>query len=276
MKKIKISGMFIYLSLILAALVSIVPIVVVFFTSFKTNEEIKTSGIMSLPQNFLNFENYKTAFVDGKMLLGFGNTCLILIVAVTATILTGTMTAYILSRFEFRGKKLVSALFLIASLVPSITMQMSTFQIIVGMNLFNTIWSTIILFAGTDIISIYIFLQFMDSISFSLDEAAIMDGAGYFTIFFKMLLPLSKPAVVTVLILKGVTFYNEFYIPYLYMPKTELAVVSTALFRFSGPYGTRWEVISAGVIITLLPALILFLILQKQIYSGLTAGAVKE
>lgn len=276
MKKIKISGIFIYLSLILAALVSIVPIVVVFFTSFKTNEEIKTSGIMSLPQSFLNFENYKTAFVDGKMLLGFGNTCLILIVAVTATILTGTMTAYILSRFEFRGKKLVSALFLIASLVPSITMQMSTFQIIVGMNLFNTIWSTIILFAGTDIISIYIFLQFMDSISFSLDEAAIMDGAGYFTIFFKMLLPLSKPAVVTVLILKGVTFYNEFYIPYLYMPKTELAVVSTALFRFSGPYGTRWEVISAGVIITLLPALILFLILQKQIYSGLTAGAVKE
>lgn len=276
MKKIKISRIFIYLSLILAALVSIVPIVVVFFTSFKTNEEIKTSGIMSLPQSFLNFENYKTAFVDGKMLLGFGNTCLILIIAVTATILTGTMTAYILSRFEFKGKKLISALFLIASLVPSITMQMSTFQIIVGMNLFNTIWSTIILFAGTDIISIYIFLQFMDSISFSLDEAAIMDGAGYFTIFFKMILPLSKPAVVTVLILKGVTFYNEFYIPYLYMPKTELAVVSTALFRFSGPYGTRWEVISAGVIITLLPALILFLILQKQIYSGLTAGAVKE
>lgn len=276
MKKINISKIFIYLSLILAALASIVPIVVIFFTSFKTNEEIAESGIMSLPQNFLNFENYRTAFVDGKMLLGFSNTCFILIVAVTATILTGTMTAYILSRFQFKGKALVSTLFLVASLVPSITMQMSTFQIIVGMKLFNTMWSTIILFAGTDIISIYIFLQFMDSISFSLDEAAIMDGAGYFTIFFKMLLPLSKPAVVTVLILKGVTFYNEFYIPYLYMPKTELAVVSTALFRFNGPYGTRWEVISAGVIITLLPALILFLVLQKQIYSGLTAGAVKE
>ncbi len=276
MKKINISKIFIYLSLILAALASIVPIVVIFFTSFKTNEEIAESGIMSLPQNFLNFENYRTAFVDGKMLMGFSNTCFILIVAVTATILTGTMTAYILSRFQFKGKALVSTLFLVASLVPSITMQMSTFQIIVGMKLFNTMWSTIILFAGTDIISIYIFLQFMDSISFSLDEAAIMDGAGYFTIFFKMLLPLSKPAVVTVLILKGVTFYNEFYIPYLYMPKTELAVVSTALFRFNGPYGTRWEVISAGVIITLLPALILFLVLQKQIYSGLTAGAVKE
>lgn len=276
MKKIRISNIFIYLSLIMAALVSIVPIVVVFLTSFKTTEEIGRSGIMSLPESFLNFENYRTAFVDGKMLLGFANTCVILLIAVTATILTGTMTAYVLSRFQFKGKKLVSALFLVASLVPSITMQMSTFQIIVGMKLFNTIWSTIILFAGTDIISIYIFLQFMDSISFSLDEAAIMDGAGYFTIFFKMLLPLSKPAVVTVLILKGVTFYNEFYIPYLYMPKTELAVVSTALFRFNGPYGTRWEVISAGVIITMLPALLIFLLLQKQIYSGLTAGAVKE
>ncbi len=275
-ERLTFSTILLYLSLIFASVVAIAPIVVVFLTSFKTTEEVRTKGVMSMPDSFFNFDNYVTAFVDGKMLLGFGNTLLILAFAIVATILTGTMTAYVLSRFHFKGKSIVSALFLVASLVPSITMQMSVFQIIVKMHLFNTIWSTIILFAGTDIISIYIFLQFLDSISYSVDEAAIMDGAGYFTIFFRILLPLLKPAIMTVLILKGVTFYNEFYIPYLYMPKTELAVISTALFRFKGPYGTQWEVICAGVIITLLPALILFLALQKHIYSGLTSGAVKE
>lgn len=274
--KLSISKVLIYASLLLATAIAIIPILVVVFASFKTGTELNTTGVLELPKSFLNFENYKTAFVDGKMLLGFKNTLIILILSLFATIMTGTMTAYILHRFKFKGRELVSNLFLIASLIPSITMQMSVFQIIVKLHLFNTLAASVILFAGTDIISIYIFLQFMDNISYSLDESAIMDGAGYFTIFVKIILPLLKPAIVTVLILKGVGFYNEFYTPYLYMPKSELAVISTALFRFKGPYGTKWEVICAGVIITLLPALIAFLLLQKKIYSGLTSGAVKE
>ena len=275
-KQFRFSKLFIYLLLVGAALVSMVPILVVFIGSLKTNDELMNTGVLELPKNMLNFSNYVTAFVDGKMLLGFFNTTIILLFSVVATILTGTMTAYILNRFKFKGKKLIATLFLIASLVPSITMQMSTFQIIVGMHLFDTIWATIILFAGTDIISIYIFVQFLENISTSLDESAIVDGASYFTIFAKILLPLLKPAIVTVLILKGVNFYNEFYTPYLYMPSTKLAVISTALFRFKGPYNTRWEVICAGIIVTLLPALIVFLALQKHIYNGLTAGSVKE
>ena len=275
-KEFSISTLLIYISLIAASVASIVPIIVVFIGSLKTNDELQNTGVLELPKNLLNFSNYVTAFVDGKMLLGFMNTTIILVFSVVATVLTGTMTAYVLSRFHFRGKKIVSALFLMASLVPSITMQMSTFQIIVGMGLFDTIWATVILFAGTDIISIYIFVQFLDNISTSLDESAIVDGASYFTIFFKILLPLLKPAIVTVLILKGVAFYNEFYTPYLYMPGSKHAVISTALFRFKGPYNTRWEVICAGIIITMLPALIVFLGLQKHIYNGLTAGSVKE
>ena len=274
--KEKIGSALVYLSLIIASLIAVVPIVVVVLASFKTSSELSSTGVLELPKNFLNFENYKVAFVDGKMLLGFKNTIIILLLSLAATVLTGTMTAYVLHRFKFKGKTLICNLFLIASLIPSITMQMSVFQIIVKLNLFNTLFSTVILYAGMDIISIYIFLQFMDNIPFSLDEAAIMDGAGHIKIFTTVILPLLKSAIVTVIILKGVVFYNEFYTPYLYMPKTELAVISTALFRFKGPYGTKWEVICAGVIITLLPALIMFLVMQKKIYSGLTSGAVKE
>lgn len=255
--------------------VTIAPLILVLFASFKTNKELLTTGVLTLPENWFNFENYITAWTKGNMAVGFFNTIIILVASITATILTGTMTAYVLSRFEFRMKGLVKFLFLTASLIPSITMQMSTFQIIVGLGLYNTRWATIILFAGTDIISIYIFLQFLDNISYSLDEAAIMDGCSFPGIFFKIIMPLLKPAVVTVIIIKGIGFYNEFYTPYLYMKDKELQVISTSLYAFQGPYGTQWEIICAACVITMLPALIVFLLLQKHIYSGLTAGAVK-
>ena len=275
-KGFRISQVLIYASLILAAIICLLPIVVVLLGAFKTGPEFQQSGVWELPHSFLNFENFKTAFTKGKMLLSFMNTIFILFFSILATVLTGTMTAYILNRFRFKGRNLVNNLFLVASLIPSITMQMSVFQIITKLGLFNTRWATIILFAGTDIISIYIFVQFLENISTALDESAIVDGASYWTIFSRILLPLLKPAVVTVIIIKGVGFYNEFYTPFLYMPSSKLAVISTALFKFRGPFSSQWEVICAGVIITIIPTLIIFLALQKQIYQGMTQGSVKE
>lgn len=265
-----------YASLILAAIVTLLPLVTAFFGSFKTSSEFNSSNVLALPASFLNFENYKIAFTGGNMATGFLNTVIVLFFSLIATILTGTMTAYILNRFKFPGRKLINNLFLIASLIPSITMQMSVFQIISHMGLFNNRLSVILLYAGTDIISIYIFMQFLENIPTSLDESAIMDGASYFRIYWNIIIPLLKPAIVTVIIIKGVGFYNDFYTPYLYTPKTTLQTISTALFAFKGPYGAKWEVICAGAIITMIPTLIIFLLLQKQIYSGMTQGAVKE
>lgn len=265
----------VYFSLILGVIITIAPLIVVLFGSFKSNNELLTTGAITPPVNWVNFDNYSKAWTDGKMLLGFVNTAIILLASITATIFTGTMTAYALDRFKFKGRKAVKFLFLMASLIPSITMQMSTFQIIVGLGLYNTRLSTILLFAGTDIISIYIFLQFLQGISYSLDEAAIVDGASFPRIYFQIIFPLLRPAIMTVIIIKGIGYYNEFYTPYLYMKSPNLAVISTALYRFQGPYGTQWEVICAGVIITMIPTLVIFLLLQKHIYSGLTMGSVK-
>lgn len=264
-----------YLSLAAAAFITVAPLILVLFGAFKTNRELLSTGAITPPENWLNFDNFIKAWTKGRMAVGFFNTAVILAAAITATILTGTMTAYVLSRFHFKGKRIIKFLFLLASLIPSITMQMSTFQIIVGMGLYNTRWATILLFSGTDIISIYIFLQFLDGISYSLDEAAIVDGASFPRIFFSIILPLLKPAIVTVIIIKGVGYYNEFYTPYLYMKSKGLQMISTSLYAFQGPYGTQWEVICAACIITMLPTLLAFLLLQKHIYSGLTMGAVK-
>lgn len=222
------------------------------------------------------FENYITAFTKGKMLLGFLNTFIIIFFVAIGTVLTGSMTAYILSRFRFKLWKFVYTMFLWIALIPAITTQVATFQIIQKLGLYNTRLSVIILSMGTDIISIMIYIQFLNSISTSLDESAIIDGANYWQVFFKIILPLLQPATVTVLILKCVNVYNDFYNPLLYMPKSSLAVISTSLYKFKGPFGTNWPVICAGVIIAVIPTLIIFLCAQKYIYNGMVSGSVKE
>ncbi len=209
------------------------------------------------------------------MLQGFGNTAVILVFSCAGTILIGTMTAYVLSRFSFRFNAVVSGLFLLAALIPGVSTQVATFQIVSFLGLFNKIGSNIILNLGTDVISVYIFLQFLNSIPRELDEAALIDGASFLDVYWRVILPLLKPAIATVLIIKGVAIYNDFYTPFLYMPSKGLGTISTSLFRFIGPYNAHWEVICAGVVITIIPTLVIFLFLQKYIYNGLTQGAVK-
>ncbi|GAA0290563.1 multiple sugar transport system permease protein [Gracilibacillus halotolerans] len=273
--KYTLGSIFKYASLILGAFAAIIPIMIVFFASFKTGGEYTTTGPLTPPMDWLNFENYKRAFVEGNMLTGFKNTIIILTISIVGTTIIGSMVAYVLNRFKFKGSKLIIGAFLLATLIPGVTTQVATFQIVNSLGLFNTIWAAVVLYLGTDIIAIYIFLQFMNSISDSLDESAMLDGASYFTIYRKIILPLLKPAIVTVIIVKGINVYNDFYTPFLYMPKTELHVISTALFKFKGPYGSEWEVISAGIMLAIIPTLIAFLALQKYIYNGLTSGSVK-
>lgn len=264
-----------YLSLLIASFTALVPLIVVFFASFKDPKEFASTGPLTPPSNWFYFSNFQKAFTDGNMLTGFFNTVYILIISLFGTVLLGTMTAYVLHRFAFKLKNAILSAFLLATLIPGVTTQVATFRIIDFFGLFNTRMSNIILNLGTDIIAVYIFLQFLEGISISLDESAMLDGASYFKIYRKIILPLLKPAVVTVLIIRGVAIYNDFYTPFLYMPKKSLNVISTALFKFKGPYGTQWEVISAGIIIAIIPTLILFIALQKYIYNGLTNGSIK-
>ncbi|MDC0768609.1 carbohydrate ABC transporter permease [Streptomyces sp. HD] len=223
----------------------------------------------------VHLHNYATAFQDGRMLPALANTAIILVFAIGGTVLIGSMTAYAIDSFTFRFKKLVVALFLVAALVPGVTTQVATFQIVNSFGMFDSLWAPIVLYMGTDIVSIYIFLQFVRSIPTSLDEAARLDGASAFTIYRRIILPLLKPAIATVVIVKGITTYNDFYIPFLYMPSEDLGVISTSLFRFKGPFGAHWETISAGAVLVILPTLIVFLLLQRFIYNGFTKGATR-
>ena len=186
------------------------------------------------------------------------------------------MTAFVVQRFNSYFTRFVKGAFLLATLLPNISMQVTVFQIVNKTGLYNTIWAPIILYVGTDIVSIYIFIQFLSQISVSLDESAIMDGASYPRIYFSIILPNLKPAIATVLIIKFVSIYNDFYTPQLYMVDDNLMVVSTVLYKLLNATTVQWEVVFAGIIICIIPTLVIFLFLQKYIYSGLVSGSVKE
>lgn len=264
-----------YLMLILAAVIALVPVCVCILTAFKTTDEYNTSSVLDLPKSFTYFENFKIAFTQANMLRGFLNTGLVLIVVLTVSVLIGAMLAYVLNRFQFKGNGVIQALFTFAALIPGIATQVTVYQIMYSLGLINHLYGYMIVLMGTDIISIYIFLQFFENLPVSLDESAIMDGCTYFGVFFKILFPLLKPAIITSLVLKGVGVYNEYYMSNLYLQNKDLKTISTALYTFTGPYGNQYNYICAGVIITIIPILILFLLFQKQVYGGMAAGAVK-
>ncbi len=265
-----------YFSLVFFSFIAILPVVSCVITAFKTNEEYQSTNVMTLPQSWLNFSNFTEAFQRANMGRGFLNSGIVLVCVLAGSILIGTQLAYILNRFKFPGNGLVRNLFLFATLLPGVAMQVSVYSIMNALGFINHLYGYIILMMGTDVISIYIFIQFFENIPVSLDESAIVDGASYFTIYGKILLPLLKPAIVTSMILKGVGTYNEYYMAQLYLQdKTRLGTVATSLFTFTGPLGSQYNLICAGVIISLLPALLIFVLCQKQIYSGLAAGAVK-
>ena len=265
-----------YFSLVFFSFVALLPVVSCVITAFKTDEEYQNTNVMVLPKSWLNFENFANAFEKAGMGRAFINSTIILICVLVFSTLIGTQLAYVLNRFKFPGNKLIRNIFLFASMLPGVAMQIPVYEIMYKLGFINLLPGYITVMCGTDVIAIYIYIQFFENIDIALDESAIVDGASYFTIFYRILLPLLKPAIVTSCILKGVGTYNEYYMANMYLQdKTRLATVATSLYTFVGPLGSKYNLICAGVIISLLPALIVFITCQKQIYSGLTSGAVK-
>ena len=207
-----------YVSLIFFSLVAVIPLASCVITAFKSDAEYAATNVMQLPTQW-QFSNFVKAFQVANMGRAFINSGIVLVCVLAGAVIIGTQLAYVLNRFKFPGNGLIRNLFLFASLLPGVAMQVSVYNIMQSLGFINHLYGYIIMMMGTDIISIYIFIQFMENISISLDESAIIDGASYFTIYWKIILPLLKPAIVTSMILKGVGTYNEYYAASLYLQK---------------------------------------------------------
>ena len=260
--------------LVFFAFWTLVPLFSCFITAFKCAEEYASTSVMMFPSKW-DVKNFVKAFELANMGRAFINSTIVLVAVVGGSIVISSQLAYVLNRFKFPGNGLIRKLFLFATLLPGVAMQVAVYKIMNSLNFIDSLYGYIILMMGTDVISIYIFIQFMENISISLDESAIIDGASYFRIYWNIILPLLKPATVTCMILKGVSTYNEYYCANLYLQSTNLKTVAISLYTFTGPLGSQYNLICAGVIISMVPAFIVFILCQKQIYSGITSGAVK-
>jgi ABC-type glycerol-3-phosphate transport system permease component len=268
-----------YGSLAIASLLVVTPLWSVFVGSFKTPLEYNSSSLSSPPQNWLNLDNYRQVlFPPSGLPLGwaFFNTVMVMVCAVSLLVLFGTMVAFVLSRFRFRGRMILLGTYAALVAVPSILTPVSTFQVLSFLGLANSRWALVALYSGADIVSLLIFIQFIRSISTEIDDSARIEGATYSQIFFRLILPMLAPAIATVVILRCVYIYNDFVLPFLYASKTSENTVSMMLFSFSGITSTISQaVVMAAVILVVLPTLIGFFFLQRYIYAGITQGSVK-
>lgn len=255
----------------------IAPILLTLFASLKSKGAMTLSSPLAPPtQGNLTFENYQKVLTNKYLLIGFKNTLIILAISLVLNVLLGTVTAYIIERFEFKGKKFVVALFFLGMLIPSFVTEISRFQIINGLHLYNTLGAPIVIYVASDLMQLYIYRQFISGLSVSLDEAGLLDGCSYFQLFYKIIFPLLAPATATVCIIKAITIINDMYIPYLYMPKNKLRTMTTFLMDYANAQQGSWQTLAAGIIVVMIPTVLTYIFFQKYILAGIAAGAVKE
>lgn len=257
-------------------LIVITPILLTFFASLKTKGDMVNTSPLTLPLDRITLENYAEVFHNKYLLIGFKNTIIILVVSIVFNVLLGTVTAFIIERFQFRGKKIIVSMFFIGMLVPTFVTEIARFKIINGLGLYNTLGAPIVIYIAADLMQLYIYRQFISTLPVSLDESALLDGCSYFGLFGRIIFPLLSPATATVVIIKAITIINDMYIPYLYMPKNKLRTLTTFLMDYANAQQGSWQSLAAGIIVIMLPTILIYVIFQRHILAGVAAGAVKE
>ncbi len=269
---IKIVSYILFTGICMAVLI---PLLITLFAALKTPVQLGADFPL-MPPRELYFKNFGAVFREPNLWTGFKNSFFLAGVSVVLNALMGSMTAYCLNRFNFRLKKVILGLFLLGMIIPIYVTEVARFGIIKNMGLYNTIFAPIVIYAATDLLQIYIYLQFIQKIPVSLDESAMLDGCTYFGIFWKIIFPLLLPATATLAIIKAVEVLNDMYVPYLYMPGSALRTMTTMLMGYSNAMYGSWSSLSAAILIIMAPTLVIYFIFQKYIFAGIVAGAIKE
>ena len=242
------------------------------FSSKNTN-----SFVELLSENPLTFHNFITAWQEAEFSRYFVNTVIITVVSVLIVLMVTALSGYIMGYFDFKRKKLISAVMLISMGIPTIFFTIPVYQILRMLNCDTSLMGMILAeVGGGHVIFILLFSRFFSSIPGALRESALLDGANEFDVFFKIMFPLATPMIGTVVITQSIWTWNSFLYPLiLSVNKPEIRTLSVGLYSFQGENIVEWGNIAAGACITILPMLVLFVMFQKSFIQGI-AGAVKE
>lgn len=257
---------------ILACLIAFVPILLVFINSLKTKAEASSMGI-DLPTT-LQWSNFATAIEKGKLLTAFGNSVLYAVSATLIGITVSALAAYVLSRNRSRRNRIIYLFIIMGIAMPTnfvtLTRVMQLTQLI------NSQIGIILLYAAMQIpFSVFLIYAFIATLPRELDEAALIDGCSPRQLFFSVIYPLLTPVLVTLGVLNILGIWNEFLMPLYYLNRSTSWPMTLAIYNFFGQYQSDWSLVSADVVLTILPIILIYILAQRFILSGAVAGAVK-
>lgn len=258
------------------AVIVIFPMVWVLYTSLKTDQEIFFSP-WSLPQA-LQWDNFARAWVEVNIGRYFFNSLVVVVPSLILTLLLSAMSAYVLARFPFPGNRAILYLFISGMMFPVFLGLVPLFFLLRNLEMLNTFPGLILVYIGYSLpFSIFFLTGFFRSLPSELHEAAIVDGANQYTIFFTIMLPLAQPGLVTIGVFNFLGMWNQFILPFVLMSdsKKYLLTQGLAYMNHQSYYLNDWSALFAAIVVIMVPTLIVYVLFQGQIQQGLTVGALK-
>lgn len=273
-KKRSFKKISIYMVLLIFAIINAYPIIWMAINSFKSEKEFATNQF-GFPKEFL-LENYMAAWDIANLGVLFKNSMFITLTATLLTVFFGALASYFLSRFEFKLSKWLYGFFIFGLLIPIHATLVPMFILMKNLGLLNTPITLLFPYIAFHLpITIFILTSFMKGFPKDIEESAIMDGCGIFRIFWSIILPMSRPAIATTVILNFIYNWNEFSFALVLINDPELQTLPLGLANFAGQFTTNYGAQMAGLTMSLIPILIFYFLFEKNIVKGMTAGAVK-
>lgn len=262
------------LFIIAIVVISIGPLLWVVMSSFKTNKEILAGG-MGLPNSF-SFKNYMDALKIAPISKFYGNSIFVSFVATTSNVFLLSMAAYVIARFSWKGKQFFRMMFSIGLLIPGAALLLPLYQLLVASRLYDSLLGLALVYVAFGLpTTVYIMSSYFLTIPTELEESAYMDGSGFFNTFIKIILPIAKPALGTAGVLQFLLVWNEFQFALTLTASNTKRTLPIALYYFKSQFASNYGAMFAAVILVVIPSVIVYIIMQEQVVSGLSAGAVK-
>ncbi|MEW9669405.1 carbohydrate ABC transporter permease [Ammoniphilus sp. 3BR4] len=258
---------------ILLGLIFLVPFYYVVSNSLKSFAEILTNT-SALP-SVLHFENYANAFEQMNYIQAFTNSLIITIASNAVLVVFSSMAAYMLVRTKKKISHIIFMIFVAAMVIPFQSIMIPLVKVAGNLGL-SGIWGLVIMYLGFGSgMTIFLYHGFIKGIPVEVEEAAIIDGCSTFGVFWKIVFPLLKPITVTVVILNSLWIWNDFLLPSLILQDPDSRTIPLATFFFFGQYTKQWDMALAALVISIIPLLIFFFMMQKHIIKGITSGSIK-
>ncbi|BBD68041.1 binding-protein-dependent transport systems inner membrane component [Nostoc commune NIES-4072] len=257
--------------LLLGAFIVLLPLFVVFLTSFAPT----ATSPENLSKNSWSLANYRVAWQQGKFLLAFANSTLVAIAVTAFQIVTSALAGYALARLKFRGRQALLLVVLATLVIPFQLLVIPIFLVLKWGHLINTYWA-MILPTAVNGFGIFLLRQYFQTIPVELEEAAAIDGANRLQILWRVMLPLARPALVTLFLFTFIGEWNDLFKPLVFTTRPELRTVQLALAEFQEQFTNNWPLMMAAVTIATVPVMVLFLIGQRQFIQGIAATGIKN